>query len=254
MVFVKNGEIYTTINQCKDQLENIYKEVKKLRIKLKCLNRKTANDMDFFYELRYKKIFRDPFSKKGNNFGEILDQLYTYIVTFRAIEYLIGKEGVHDGYIVNIGTEDGADIYSVDGKIYAEVFTSVQITNNSKINKDLTKVLYESIKPKLKEYITYNEWKKEEGNEDKESSHYYKEKIQPLIEAYFDILINSNRKNADDIKRYVFFYSDSLKENFNEKYPEYFPYEKSHKLFKSNLYNDQYEKLLPTVDKILVKV
>jgi len=102
----------------------------------------------FFYQLRYEKLFTDPISKKPQNFVEILNQTYTYIITFKAILFLYEKNLVPstETFEANIGNQTGVDLKSTNNLVVAEVFTAVTKYNNGKLTKDIIKVKKEAKK------------------------------------------------------------------------------------------------------------
>jgi hypothetical protein len=76
------------------------------------------------------------------NVIEQVNQTFTYLVSFKAVEYLLRhKRHLAGGYRLRLGTTRGLDIESVRRNIVAaEVFATVDPKNNRKLAKDIAKV------------------------------------------------------------------------------------------------------------------
>jgi|GEM_PF-4778266 len=111
-------------------------------------NQSEIEASSLLHQLRFKKIFKDPISKKPQNFIETINQTYTYIITFKAIVFLYESNIVlpTDTFDVNIGSESGVDLKTTSNQLVAEVFTATKPSGNSKLKKDIIKVHKEALR------------------------------------------------------------------------------------------------------------
>ncbi len=99
-----------------------------------------SNDsVDVFDACKYDKIVFDPLTGQNENLIEMLNQYQTYLVTLKAVEYLLNKYPAKS-FFARFGNIAGNDIESTDGKIVAECFAQVSYKNNKKLEKDLVKL------------------------------------------------------------------------------------------------------------------
>lgn len=106
-------------------------------------NKSEIKASSLLHQLRFKKIFKDPISKKPQNFIETINQTYTYIITFKAIVFLYESNIVlpTDTFDVNIGSKSGVDLKTTSNQLVAEVFTATKPSGNSKLKKILSKYI-----------------------------------------------------------------------------------------------------------------
>lgn len=91
--------------------------------------------------LKFTQVGRDPLDPdRALNLVEQLNQTFTYLVSIRAVEYLFRKHPEAGPYRVNLGTQAGSDVESLDGSVAAEVFAAVHPASNRKLAKDVAKV------------------------------------------------------------------------------------------------------------------
>lgn len=99
---------------------------------------------DWLYDLKFNKTYLDPLLGVAQNFGEILDQSFTYYVSFKAAEDLFKTYTWINFFTMNIGSSNGIDIESntsINGDVVlAEVFAVVKPSNNKKLNKEIKNI------------------------------------------------------------------------------------------------------------------
>lgn len=98
------------------------------------------NPGDLFYQMKFTEFGRDPLEDRNLNIIEQLNQLYTYLVSFKAIMYLLKEHKGMAPFIVNLGTQSGFDIHSSDESLVAEVFASADARNNDKLRNDIKRL------------------------------------------------------------------------------------------------------------------
>jgi len=93
-------------------------------------------------EMKFGKIGFDPLdAERALNLIEQINQTFTYLATFEAVEYLLQAHPDAGPFNLNLGTTAGFDIESEKkGGIVAEVFAAVTPSNNEKLQKDIKKV------------------------------------------------------------------------------------------------------------------
>ena len=100
---------------------------------------KSGDCTSIFECLKYDKTTIDPLTENPENLSEMLNQYQTYLVTLKALDFLLEK---HPGktFVARLGNVPGYDIVSSDGEIAAECFAQVSYKNNKKLDKDLKKL------------------------------------------------------------------------------------------------------------------
>ncbi|MEZ8946984.1 MULTISPECIES: hypothetical protein [Vibrio] len=94
-----------------------------------------------FSKMKFGGVGFDPLdSERELNVIEQINQSFTYLASFNAIEVLFEYHAELAPYTLNLGTAPGSDIESNCGTLAAEVFASVTPTNNQKLKKDIDKV------------------------------------------------------------------------------------------------------------------
>lgn len=101
-----------------------------------------TNAADFLTEIRFGQVGCDPLDKERHlNIVEQLNQMFTYLASLLAVECLLDEHPEAIPFTLNLGTSAGSDIQSSrDGGIVAEVFSTINRSNNQKLKKDLKKV------------------------------------------------------------------------------------------------------------------
>ena len=93
-----------------------------------------------FSKMKFGGIGFDPLnSKRGLNIIEQINQSFTYLASFYALEVLFIEYPELAPFRLNLGTAPGSDIESEC--LAAEVFAAVAPTSNQKLKKDINKVL-----------------------------------------------------------------------------------------------------------------
>ena len=99
-----------------------------------------SNDpVEAFDACKYDKIVFDPLTGQNENLIEMLNQHQTYLVTLKAVEYLLNKYP-EKSFLARFGNIAGYDVESTDGEVIAECFAAVNFRNNQKLDKDLEKL------------------------------------------------------------------------------------------------------------------
>ena len=103
-----------------------------------------------FSKMKFGGIGFDPLdSKRELNIVEQINQSFTYLASFYALEILFTEYSELAPFRLNLGTAPGSDIESECGELAAEVFAAVAPTSNQKLKKDINKVLETDAKLKL---------------------------------------------------------------------------------------------------------
>ncbi|MBN2643108.1 MAG: hypothetical protein JXR78_15755 [Victivallales bacterium] len=90
------------------------------------------------------------------NFIEQVNQTFTYMVTYRAVEWLWKNGYENQEFSLNLGPQSGYDIEN--NNIVAEVFAAVSPSNNGKLKSDIGKVVgkeTEEEKKSKSKYVFY---------------------------------------------------------------------------------------------------
>ena len=107
--------------------------------------------------MKFGGIGFDPLdSDRKLNLIEQINQSFTYLASFYALETLFTEYPELAPFKLNLGTAAGSDIESECGGLAAEVFASVTPTNNQKLKKDINKVLETNAKLKFVFFICPN--------------------------------------------------------------------------------------------------
>ena len=98
--------------------------------------------IQFLSEMKFSEIGKDPLNRnRALNVVEQVNQTFTYLASFKAVEYLLKLHPEGAPYVLNLGTASGSDIESKNKQyLAAEVFAAVNPTNNNKLTKDIEKV------------------------------------------------------------------------------------------------------------------
>ena len=120
--------------------ETIYRTAEKTKRELS----NTLVDRDGITALeiiKFDKVGCDPLDPERElNFIEQVNQTFTYLASLKAAEYLFSSEADITSLRLNLGTQKGSDIESLDGLYAAEVFAATHPGSNNKLAKDITKV------------------------------------------------------------------------------------------------------------------
>jgi len=110
---------------------------------MKIIEKSESRDgIQLLEEMKFEKLGYDPLdTERELNLIEQINQTFTYLASFRAVEMLFQWHGDASEFTLNLGTAAGVDIESKNsGGIAAEVFAATKPSGNDKINKDLKKV------------------------------------------------------------------------------------------------------------------
>lgn len=103
-----------------------------------------------FSKMKFGGIGFDPLdSKRELNIVEQINQSFTYLASFYALEVIFTVYPELAPFRLNLGTAPGSDIESECGSLAAEVFAAVSPSSNQKLKKDINKVLETDAKLKL---------------------------------------------------------------------------------------------------------
>ena len=101
-------------------------------------------------KMKFGGIGFDPLnSDRKLNVIEQINQSFTYLALFYALEVLFIEYPELAPFRLNLGTAPGSDIESECGELAAEVFAAVAPTSNQKLKKDINKVLQSDAKLKF---------------------------------------------------------------------------------------------------------
>ena len=110
-----------------------------------------------FSKMKFGGVGFDPLNPDRElNIIEQINQSFTYLASFYALEVLFTKYRELAPFRLNLGTASGSDIESECGGLTAEVFASVTPTNNQKLKKDIDKVLQTNANLKFVFFICPN--------------------------------------------------------------------------------------------------
>lgn len=101
-----------------------------------------TSPLELLYKMKFEKTGFDPLNPARRlNLIEQLNQIFTYVASFRAADYLYREIDKLTSLTLNLGTDSGWDIEGVEnGGLVAEVFAAVDPRNNRKLEKDIRKV------------------------------------------------------------------------------------------------------------------
>ena len=110
-----------------------------------------------FSKMKFGGVGFDPLnSNRALNIIEQINQSFTYLASFYALEVLFSEYPELAPFRLNLGTAPGSDIESECGSLAAEVFAAVAPTSNQKLKKDIKKVLETNTKLKFVFFICPN--------------------------------------------------------------------------------------------------
>ncbi len=106
----------------------------------KLATRKDA--MSFLFECKFNQSGFNPLDSSIKlNLIEQLNQTFTYLASFKGAEYIFSKHKMVKSLTLNLGTASGTDIETTDdGGVVAEVFASVNPSNNQKLKNDINRI------------------------------------------------------------------------------------------------------------------
>jgi len=100
-----------------------------------------GDSQSLFSKMKFGGVGYDPLNPDRElNLVEQINQSFTYLASFYALEVLFSLHSNLAPFELNLGTAPGSDIESGCRQLAAEVFASVTPTNNQKLKKDIDKV------------------------------------------------------------------------------------------------------------------
>lgn len=126
----------------------------------KLVSRKDA--MFFLFECKFNQSGFNPLDSSIKlNLIEQLNQTFTYLASFKGAEYIFLHHKKVKSLTLNLGTASGTDIETdEDGGVVAEVFASVNPSNNRKLRNDISRIKLINAKHR---YVFFISPKKELG-------------------------------------------------------------------------------------------
>ena len=117
----------------------------------------SISSQTLFSKMKFGGIGFDPLdSNRPLNIIEQINQSFTYLASFYALEVLFTEYPELASFQLNLGTAPGSDIESECGGLAAEVFAAVAPTSNQKLKKDINKVLATDAKLKFVFFVCPN--------------------------------------------------------------------------------------------------
>ncbi|MCP4550564.1 MAG: hypothetical protein GY834_00670 [Bacteroidetes bacterium] len=98
--------------------------------------------MQLLEKMKFSKVGYDPLdTERSLNLIEQINQTFTYLASFKAVEILFKLHPEVSQFVLNLGTTAGTDIESSDNcGVSVEVFAATKPSSNNKLNKDIEKV------------------------------------------------------------------------------------------------------------------
>lgn len=140
-----------------EQLEHrLYKSMDKTLLQFSSeISENTSQTL--FSKMKFGGIGFNPLDyNRELNIIEQINQSFTYLASFYALEVLFTEHPKLAPFRLNLGTAPGSDIESECGSLAAEVFAAVSPKNNQKLKKDTNKVLGTDAKLKFVFFICPN--------------------------------------------------------------------------------------------------
>ena len=144
------------INELEQFEQKLYESMDKTLLQINP-NVSSISSQTLFSKMKFSGIGFDPLDSNRplNIIGQI-NQSFTYLASFYALEVLFTEYPELAPFQLNLGTAPGSDIESECGGLAAEVFAAVAPTSNQKLKKDINKVLATDAKLKFVFFICPN--------------------------------------------------------------------------------------------------
>ncbi|MGM8899731.1 hypothetical protein [Psychrobacter sp. 1Y4] len=144
------------INALEQLEQKLYESMDKTLLQINS-NVSSVSSQTLFSKMKFSDIGFDPLdSNRPLNIIEQINQSFTYLASFYALEVLFTEYPELAPFQLNLGTAPGSDIESECGGLAAEVFAAVAPTSNQKLKKDINKVLATDAKLKFVFFICPN--------------------------------------------------------------------------------------------------
>ena len=133
--------IVNNINELEQLEQKLYESMDKSLLQMNSeINSDSSQTL--FSKMKFGGIGFDPLdSDRALNIIEQINQSFTYLASFYALEILFTEYSELAPFRLNLGTAPGSDIESECGELAAEVFAAVAPTSNQKLKKDINKVI-----------------------------------------------------------------------------------------------------------------
>ncbi len=133
--------IVNNINELEQLEQKLYESMDKSLLQMNSeINSDSSQTL--FSKMKFGGIGFDPLdSDRALNIIEQINQSFTYLASFYALEILFTEYPELAPFRLNLGTAPGSDIESECGELAAEVFAAVAPTSNQKLKKDINKVI-----------------------------------------------------------------------------------------------------------------
>lgn len=133
--------IVNNINELEQLEQKLYESMDKSLLQMNSeINSDSSQTL--FSKMKFGGIWFDPLdSDRALNIIEQINQSFTYLASFYALEILFTEYPELAPFRLNLGTAPGSDIESECGELAAEVFAAVAPTSNQKLKKDINKVI-----------------------------------------------------------------------------------------------------------------
>jgi hypothetical protein len=90
--------------------------------------------------LKFTEVGHHPLQPRRLNLIEQVNQTFTYLASFAAVEYVLTHHPNSLPIVLNLGTAPGWDLESSNASVAAEVFAAVRPENNRKLQNDIAKI------------------------------------------------------------------------------------------------------------------
>lgn len=125
-------------------------ELEKYKVLIKETSEKTVSNIQellrnydsigILHQFKFSQVGYEPIQGYELNFIEQINQMFSHIVVLKAVEILL-KRYPDKEFILNLGTQGGYDVVSVDNSIICECFSTTSPISNNKIKNDTEKLI-----------------------------------------------------------------------------------------------------------------
>ena len=146
-------------------LSTLMEKLEVSAVKTQSSIKKLASGKDakaFLFECKFNQSGFNPLDSSIKlNLIEQLNQTFTYLASFKGADYIFLHHKKIKSLTLNLGTASGTDIETdEDGGVVAEVFASVNPSNNQKLKNDINRISLVDAKHR---YVFFISPKKELG-------------------------------------------------------------------------------------------
>ena len=142
-------------------LNSLIEQLEVSAVKTQSSIKKIASGKDamaFLIECKFNQSGFNPLDSSIKlNLIEQLNQTFTYLASFKGAEYIFLHHKKVKSLTLNLGTASGTDIETdEDGGVVAEVFASVNPSNNQKLKNDINRISLVTAKHRYVFFISPN--------------------------------------------------------------------------------------------------